>query len=252
VITDPLFYLVAIPAVLLVGLAKGGFGGALTLVGVPLMAVVISPVTAAAIMLPVLVAMDIVGLVAWRGTFDRRVIAIMLPASFGGVLLGYLTATMVSADGIRLVIGLLALWFAAEWFWRSRHQLEPRPRKTVKSLSWGAIAGFSSFVSHAGGPPFQVAVMPLRLPPPVYAGTSVLFFASTNAVKLIPYFLLGQFSADNLATSAVLMPLAPVATLAGVWLVRRVDPKAFYWIAYMVLVPVGLKLIVDGARALFF
>ena len=130
------------------------------------------------------------------------------------------------------------------------HGARRRPRNTAKSLSWGAIAGFSSFVSHAGGPPFQVAVMPLRLPPPVYAGTSVLFFASTNAVKLIPYFLLGQFSADNLATSAVLMPLAPVATLAGVWLVRRVPSEGFYKVIYGLLVLVGGKLMVDGARGL--
>ena len=149
----------------------------------------------------------------------------MLPASFLGVAVGYFTAAMVSADGIRLIVGLLALWFAPTGSWRSRHRVEPRPRSTAARRLWGSVAGFASFVSHAGGPPFQIDVMPLSLPPPVYAGTSVLFFASTNAVKLIPYFLLGQFSADNLETSAVLMPLAPLATLAGVWLVRRIDPK---------------------------
>lgn len=248
-ITDPLFYLVAIPAVLLIGLSKGGFGGSVALVGVPLMAVMIPPIEAAGILLPIMIVMDAIGLYAWRGRFDRALLLSMLPAAIGGIAVGYFAATLVSADGIRLLLGLLALWFAVEWFVRSRHRTAPSRRSLIRANVWGAISGFASFVSHAGGPPYQVYVLPLRLAPQVYAGTSAVFFAVVNAVKLLPYFLLGQFSAGNLATSAALLPLAPLATLLGVWLVRRVKPSVFYFVAYALLVPVGLKLVFDGADA---
>lgn len=251
-ITDPLFYAVAIPAVILIGLSKGGFGGTGALVGVPLMAIAVDPVVAAGVLLPILVVMDVIGLVAWRGRFDRGVVLTMLPAAALGVLAGYLTASSVSEDAFRLTIGLLALWFFANWFFgEQRRARKARPQQSVKGAFWGALAGFSSFVSHAGGPPFQVYVVPLKLAPPIYAGTSVIFFAAVNAMKLVPYFLLGQFSHDNLATSAALLPLAPVATLAGVWLVKRTDPGLFYRIIYWLLVPIGLKLVYDGAAALF-
>jgi uncharacterized membrane protein YfcA len=249
-ISDPTFYLLAIPAVLLVGLSKGGFGGSISVIGVPLMALAISPVVAAGIMLPILIVMDVVGLLAWRGTFDRKVLWLILPASLAGVALGYFTAAMVPADGIRLLIGLLCLAFGLHWFVFARHQAEARAPGRVKGVIWGIVSGFTSFTTHAGGPPFQVYVMPLRLAPAVYAGTSVIFFAVTNAVKLVPYFLLGQFSAANLATSAILLPLAPLATMAGVWLVRRTDRERFYFITYALLIPVGLKLVYDALVSL--
>ncbi|UIJ70877.1 sulfite exporter TauE/SafE family protein [Aurantimonas sp. HBX-1] len=245
-ITDPLFYAFAIPSVLLVGLSKGGIGSTLTLLAVPLMAFVIDPVTAAGILLPILVATDLIGLVAWRGEFDRAVLLSTLPAAFGGVAFGYFAAALVPPDGIRVVLGLLSLWFAVRWFVSSRHETRARAPSRLRAGFWSALSGFASFVSHAGAPPYQIYVMPLRLPPSIYAGTSVIFFAAVNAAKLPAYFLLGQFSAQNLATSAVLLPLALVATLAGVWIVRRIDAAAFYWIAYGALVPVGLKLTYDG------
>lgn len=249
-IPDPFFYLCAVPAVILVGLAKGGFGGSVSMIGVPLMALAVSPVAAAGIMLPILLVMDVVGLLAWRGTYDRALLRVILPASVVGVGLGYLTATMISANGVRLMIGLLCLAFALQWLLAARHATEPKPRDTARGIFWGVVAGFTSFATHSGGPPFQVYVMPLRLAPPVYAGTTVIFFAVTNAVKLPPYLLLGQFSAENLATSAVLLPLAPLATLAGVWLVKRTDRGRFYLITYALLVPVGLKLVFDSLAAM--
>jgi uncharacterized membrane protein YfcA len=245
-IFDPIFYLYAVPAVILVGLAKGGFGGSISMIGVPLMALAISPVAAAGIMLPILIVMDVVGLIAWRGTFDRRVLRLILPASVVGVALGYATATMISIDGIRLLIGGLCLVFAAQWFLKARHSTLPRAPGKLAGIFWGTVAGFTSFTTHAGGPPFQVYVMPLKLAPAVFAGTTVIFFAVTNFLKLLPYFLLGQFSTQNLLASAILLPLAPLATLAGVWLVRRTNRERFYLITYALLIPVGLKLVYDG------
>ena len=119
---------------------------------------------------------------------------------------------------------------------------------TGKGVFWGIVAGFTSFVSHAGGPPYQMYTLPLRMDKRLFAGTAVVFFSVTNAVKLVPYFLLGQFNTQNLATSAVLLPLAPVATLTGVWAVKRISQEGFYKVTYAAVLLVSLKLIWDGAH----
>lgn len=245
-ITDPLFYAAAIPAVILVGLSKGGFGGSVSMIGVPIMALAISPVAAAGIMLPILIVMDAVALFAWRGIYDAGVLRLILPASIVGIALGYATSAATSESVVRLLLGVLCLLFAGQWFLSARHRIAPEPASRPKGVLWGTVAGFTSFVSHAGGPPFQVYVMPLRLEPTIFAGTTVIFFGVTNFVKLIPYFLLGQFSSENLATSAVLLPFAPLATMLGVRLVKRVPRERFYLVTYSLLIPVGLKLVADG------
>ncbi|MER0238847.1 sulfite exporter TauE/SafE family protein [Fulvimarina sp. MAC8] len=245
-ITDPWFYCAAIPAVFLVGMSKGGFGGTLALIGVPLMALAISPVAAAGILLPIMILMDLIALYAWRGTFAKSVLIQMLPASVVGIAVGYLTSAYAPPEVIRIVVGLLSLGFVANWWFRTRHAVEPARENRGRAFFWGAGAGYGSFVAHAGGPPFQVYVVPLRLAPTDYAGTAVVFFAVTNAVKLIPYYALGQFSHENLLTSLMLLPVAPIATLFGVWLVKRIEPQLFYRIIYGLLIPVGLKLVYDG------
>lgn len=247
---DPWFYAAAVPAVILVGLSKGGFGGAVGFVGVPLMALVISPVQAAAILLPILILMDVVSLWTWRGVFDRTILWQMLPGSIIGIGIGWLTASVVTADNVRLIVGAIAFIFVARWVYTSirhgaDHKAEPNG---IAAAFWGSIAGFTSFVAHVGGPPFQVYTLPLRMDPKVLTGTSVIFFAVTNAIKLVPYFALGQFDAANLTASLALMPLAPLATLAGAWLVRRMRPEIFYPFTYATVAIVALKLLYDGAR----
>lgn len=248
-ISDPLFYAFAVPAVLLVGLSKGGFGGSIALLGVPLMSLTISPVQAAGIMLPILVVMDIVGLLAYRGTYDRSSLIILLPAAACGIALGYFTAALVTEAHVRLIVGVVALVFSLDYYFNARKSTEAKSHSPWKGRFWGAIAGFTSFVSHTGGPPFQMYMLPLRLNPVLFAGTAVIFFATVNAIKLVPYFLLGQFDATNLATSAMLLPLAPLATLAGVRLVRIVKPETFYRITYAMVLLISLKLIFDGLSA---
>lgn len=252
ILTDPLFYASAIPAVIFVGLSKGGFGGAMALIGMPLMALVISPIKAAAIMLPILIVMDIVSLWTWRGVYDVRTLKIMLPAGIAGIGIGWLTAAWVTAANVRLLVGMIAILFAADYL---RQRLMKTGEKTLpqnpaKGRFWGVVSGFTSFVSHAGGPPFQFYALPLGLDPKVFVGTSVIFFAVVNVVKLVPYFALGQFDPTNLATSAVLMPIAPIATLAGAWIVRRIDRRTFYPLMYALILLVGTKLVYDGFMAL--
>lgn len=245
---DPWFYAVGVPAVILVGLSKGGFGGGVGFVGVPLMSLVMSPLQAAAILLPIMVLMDVTSLWTWRGVYDRQTLVDMLPGALAGIGVGWLTAAVVTAEMVRLMVGGIAVVFVLRWLLQQMRNGPPRaaPRKRLMGMFWGTIAGFTSFVAHVGGPPFQIYALPLRLDPKVFTGTSVIFFALTNAVKLVPYFALGQFDAANLSASAILMPLAPLATLAGAWLVRRMRPEVFYPLTYTTVGLVALKLIYDG------
>lgn len=248
-ITDPWFYAAAIPAVILVGLSKGGFAGGVGFVGVPLMALVISPVQAAAILLPILCVMDAAALWTWRGVFDRKLLFDMVPGSLLGIALGWLLAASVTMTMIRLVVGLVAIVFVGRWVYVSlrRGGDQPAQPNRIAAGFWGVVSGFTSFVAHVGGPPYQIYALPLRLDPKVLSGTTAIFFAITNAVKLVPYFALGQFDAVNLATSAVLMPIAPLATLAGAWLVRRMRPDWFYLLTYVTVALIGTKLVYDAA-----
>lgn len=250
-ITDPWFYAVAIPAVFLVGLSKGGFGGSIAMLGIPLMSLVISPIQAAAIMLPILVVMDMVGLVSYRGLYDGQVLRIMIPGAIAGIFVGYLTAAWVTADHVKLIVGTVALIFSLNFWLGKRMQAAARSHHVPSGLVWGAVAGFTSFVSHAGGPPYQMYTLPLKLEKRLFAGTAIIFFSTVNMVKLVPYFLLGQFSSTNLTTSAVLLPLAPVAILIGVWAVTKISQDLFYRITYAAVFVVSLKLIHDGLTSLW-
>lgn len=246
-LADPFFYAVAVPAVILVGLSKGGLGGAAGLMGVPLLSLATSPLQAAAILLPILVVMDIVALWSWRGQYDRATLRIVLPGAMLGIAIGWATAALVTATSVRLIVGLMALAFSLHWLWqRVASRDRQRSHSAIAGTFWGTVSGFTSFVAHAGGPPYQIYAMALKLDPRLYTGTSAIFFAVVNAVKLVPYFMLGQFDTTNLTASAILMPIAPLATLAGAWLVRRMNAELFYIFMYGVMFLVALKLIWDG------
>lgn len=251
-ITDPWFYAVAIPAVLIVGVSKGGFAGGLGLLGVPLMALVISPLQAAGIMLPILIAMDMIGVWAYRKSFHRQNLMILVPGAAIGILIGALTASLVTDAFVRLLVGGLAIAFALDYWIGRRGAQAPQPVNRIKGGLWGAVGGFTSFVAHAGGPPLQVYMLPQKLDKRLYVGTSVMFFTAVNLIKLPPYALLGQLDAGNLTTSAMLLPIAPLGILAGIRLLHVIPEKPFYRIAYVLLFLVGGKLAWDGAAAVFF
>jgi uncharacterized membrane protein YfcA len=237
------FYFAAVPAVILVGLSKGGFSG-LSMMAMPMLALVVSPVRAAAIMLPILIVQDWVSVWAFRRDFEPRNLMILIPASLIGIGAGWLLAAHVSEALVRLAVGLISIGFVAYMVIRSRGG-EPAPAeaKVAPGIFWGALAGFTSFVSHAGAPPFQVYVMPQGLSPRLFAGTATMFFAAANLLKVAPYFALGQFSQANLTAAATLFPLAILATIAGVWLVRRVPADRFYNAVYALTFLIGLWLV---------
>ncbi len=170
-----------------------------------------------------------------------------MPGALIGIAAGWLLAARVEEAAVRLAVGLISIGFVV--FMLLRDWLAGGAAASANiapGIFWGALGGFTSFVSHAGGPPLMVYVMPQKLAPRVFAGTLTMFFAAVNLLKVPPYFLLGQFSADNLAVSARLFPLAIVATFAGVWLVRRVPAERFYNIVLVLTFLIGLKLSYDG------
>ncbi len=249
-IDDPIFYLAAIPAVILVGLAKGGFAG-VGVLAMPLLALVMSPIRAASIMLPLLIVQDAISVWFYRHTFDRRNLAIMVPGAAIGIALGYVFASYVSDAAIELAVGAIAVAFAARHLLHLRKtDIAPTRGHPVLGVFWGGVAGFVSMIANAGAPPFQVYVLPQRLARDVFVGTGVFFFAAVNWIKTPAFFALGLFTRENLATSLVLLPLAAFATWLGVWLVRRVSVERFYKIIYLTMAGVGLKLIYDGLRGL--
>jgi uncharacterized protein len=247
-ITDPWFYAAAIPAVFLFGMSKGGFGGGLGTLAVPLIALVISPVQAAGILLPILCLMDLFSVWAYRNLWIREELAVLVPASVAGIALGTLLFGYLSAGMIRLLVGVVAVVFTAHylWSWRSGNLSRLRDYPRPAGVAAGAIAGFTSFIAHAGGPPVSMYLLRRPLDRTDFVATTVLFFAVVNYTKLLPYAWLGQLSGGNLMTSLVLAPLAPVGVLAGVYLHRRVSDRFFFGVVYVLLGAVGIKLVWDG------
>ncbi|MDP4594061.1 MAG: sulfite exporter TauE/SafE family protein [Beijerinckiaceae bacterium] len=249
-ITDFTFYMVAIPAVLLMGLGKGGFAG-VGILGLPLLSLVIPPLQAIAIILPILMVQDIVSVWAFRKDFSRINLLILMPGSALGMIIGYFTAATVSDAGVMIMVGVISVIFVAHSLLRrSAKDMAPAEPSWVKGNFWGTFSGFTSFIANAGAPPYQVYMIPLKLPPKEFAGTGALYFAILNYIKFFAFMHLGQVSAPNLATSAALFPLAIVATMGGVWLVKRMPLQAFYRIIYALTLAIGLRLIWSGLRAL--
>lgn len=233
-------------AAFLVGLSKGGLSMVATL-AVPVLALGMNPVAAAGMLLPVYVISDVFGLIAYRRNVDWAVLIRVLPGSVIGVVLGWATASFVPAYVVGGLVGLIGAVFA---LWALiRPPLADAPARRAGWLAggfWGGIAGYTSFVSHSGAPPYQVYVQPLRMGRQAYAGTITVFFAVTNLVKLVPYAALGQLSAQNLSVAASLVPAALIGVAIGVWAVRHVSERVFYLFITWTLLAVSIKLMVDA------
>ena len=243
---DPAFVIVACIAVLITGIAKGGFGG-MALLAVPLMSLVISPVQAAGIMLPIMIPMDIMSIWIYRKHWDINILKLMLPAACIGITIGWLSAGLFNDDIIRLCVGTIAVVFILHR-WRSILSTTTKEHKAINKplgIFWGSCSGFTSFLAHAGAPPYQVYVVPQKLDKQIYAGTSVIFFGIVNVIKLLPYGMLGQLSIPNLSVSLVLLPLVPVGVLLGSYINKRLDEQLFYKILMTAILVVGIKLIFD-------
>ncbi len=242
------FWIAAVMAAVLVGMGKGGLP-VVGMLGVPVLSLVISPVTAAGLLLPVYIVSDMFGLYAYRHAFDRRVVGILAIGGTAGVGMGWATASIVQEDAVTLLVGLIGLVFALNLLIR-RPNPAAKPAKVAPGLFWGLLTGFTSFVSHAGAPPYQVYVQPLGLTKAVFAGTTTVLFAYINAIKLIPYFALGQINPGSLQMAAVLAVPAAVAVFAGVRLVKYLPEALFFRLVTWALLLISIKLIRDGVVGL--
>ena len=249
IITEPEFYAVAVPAVLFLGLSKGGLSG-LSMAATPLLALYLPPLEAAALLLPVLICQDAISVwVYWREISIRN-LEVLLPGAALGMGLAWLFAAHMPDDAIRILIGLTALAFVF-YVWLRVGRAARKECTVLGGLFWGAVSGFASFASQGGAPPFQVFTLPQRMPKMVFVGTTAVFFAAVNVMKIVPYFMLAQFSTKNMLTSAALLPIAVAANFAGIWLVRTVPTAQFYRLTYILLFVLGVVLSWQGAEHLW-
>jgi len=250
VITDPLFYLIAVPVVLLSGVSKTGIPGLFGGMAVPLLSLVIPPLQAAAVMLPVLCFIDLFGLRVFWGVYDRRNMPILFTGLFVGLAIGTLVFGLVPQDWLRLAIGGIAILFALNnlvgW---ARHR--PAARTSwPRGVFWSSVSGLTSFLAHAGAAPIMAYLLPLRLERRIYVGTMVWFFFASNYAKIVPYAFLGQWDMSNIVTALVLLPLVPLGVKLGVLIQGKLNERLFYQISYWALLTIGLKLVYDGTRHL--
>ena len=248
-LTEPTFYATAIPAVILLGLSKGGFAG-LGVLGMPLMALTIPPVQAAAITLPILMVQDVFSVWVYRRSWDRTNLRILLPGAVAGIVAGLSAGGQGARRGGGAGAGHHLDRLRAAPLPGRRSAAAPPPAAAPNRPAgwfWGAVAGFTSMIAHAGGPPFQIYVLPQHLPRDIFVGTGVVFFALVNLIKVPPYLALGQFTRENLLTSARPVPpgdrLDLGRRLAGAAGLRR----AVLRLVYVLLFLLGCKLVADGA-----
>jgi uncharacterized membrane protein YfcA len=245
IITDPAFYLVAVPAVILLGLSKGGFAG-LGTASTPLVALYLPPFDAAALILPVLICQDVISLYVYRRDWDPWNVRVILIGAAIGMALAWLLALYISDGWVRIIVGIIGLTFVVN-AWRRRRDFEPVKKSAASGVFWGGVTGFTSFMMQGGGPPYQVYVLPQRLPKMTLAGTTTVTFAVINSSKIVPYMTLIDYTPLILATSAALLPLAVASNLAGVWLLKRVPTEIFYKAIYLLLLVVSVAMLAQGA-----
>lgn len=246
-ITDGAFYAVAVPAVLLMGISKSGFGAGLGSLAVPLMALVVTVPQAAAILMPILLLADLIGIAALRKDFDRTLLRFLLPYGLLGVVCGALLFRVLDPKLVSGVVGVATLLFLAQRLLTPAHVRDlPMPRWAGRLLTW--VSGFTSFIAHTGGPPLTAYTMTLGLRPVVFTATASWFFFFINLSKWLPYAWLGLLDWRNLATSVVLLPLVPLGVWAGVGMARRISPALFYRLLHWGLLLTGLKLVWDAVH----
>ena len=244
---DLSFYLVVGVAVVILGLSKGGFAG-VGMISTPMLALAIGPIAAAGFIFPILVIQDMIAVAMYRRTFDRQILAIMIPGAALGVGLAYAFASTVPGWAVEIALGVVSLGFSLRQLKSQLGSLSQAPHVHAQWLGVlsGVGSGFTSMIAHAGTPPFQFYVMPRRLDRDMYVGTSVLFFAATNLMKAPAFLALGQLSASQLRTTLLFFPLAIASSWLGVRLVRTIDVRKFNVVITLILLGVSIALVSQG------
>jgi uncharacterized membrane protein YfcA len=251
--TDPLFFLVGIPTVLIMSISKGAFGGGLAIVGVPFLSLVMSPIEAAIVVAPLVSFMDLFALNKFGPrTWSKPDLSWLVPGLLTGIALGYAFFALVDPRLVNLGIGVITVAFAADYFLRRRVAPDGSlPLIPPLALLAGLASGFTSFVAHAGGPPSQMYLLSRDLSKTVFAGTNLALFTFGNFVKLVPYGLLAWAQPRLLLAALLLAPAVPVGVRSGVWLHERLEQRRLFFWCYVILTLAALKLLLDAAFAYF-
>ena len=243
--TDPLFYLVAIPAILLIGISKSGFGSGFGGLAVPLMALTVSVPEAAAVLMPLLFVLDLLALRAYRRAYDKDLLRLLLPWSMLGIAIGFLLFKYLNTHWVEGIVGSFVLLFLAQ-----RLLFPPSPESVILPRWLGILltttSGFTSFVAHAGSPPLNAYLLPMRLAPLAFASSMAVLFFWVNLAKWVPYAYLGLLDTRGMLTALVLMPVTPIGVWLGVRAARRMSPQLFYRFVHVGMFLTGCKLFYDG------
>ncbi|NRB17660.1 MAG: sulfite exporter TauE/SafE family protein [Rhodobacteraceae bacterium] len=242
------FFVFAIPAVIFAGISKGGFGSGAAFASSSFLAIILEPGFALALMLPLLMLVDLASLKPYWGRWNLRDSMLLLIGGLPGVMLGTLLYRAVNADAMRVMIGMISVGFVV---WQMSTNLRKNLSDRPPMPEWagalaGLVAGFTSFVSHAGGPPAAVYMLGRRMSKTEYQASTVLVFGVLNSAKLIPYGFLGLFTLETLKLDLILAPFALIGAWIGVNLHHKMPEKAFFALTYVLLTCTGVKLIWDG------
>lgn len=242
------FWVLATLSVVFVGIAKAGFGGGVGVVATPLMALTVPVADAAAILLPLLIVCDVFAVAHYRRTFHRRSIKLLLPGAAVGIGVGaaFFGYFATNERVLQIGLGVLAALFVLYQVVRGvvSEAIAGRHPHASEGVLMGALSGFTSTLAHAGGPPATIYLLPQKLPREIFVGTTVIFFAAVNQIKLIPYVGLDLLTIGHLGTIAVLAPLSYVGVKLGIFLNTRFTDVWFNRIVYSVLLVTGVQLIV--------
>lgn len=246
--TDPLFYLIGIPAVFLVSLGRGAFGGGLAILGVPLLALAVDPVTATFMMAPIVSASDPFTVWAYPPrTWSVPDLKWLAPGSVAGLGVGAVFVSEVDPRVVALGISIVILWFTARYFFHHRGAPTARtPVNPALALICGALSGFTTFISHGGNPPIAYYLLPRGLPKTIFAGTMIAFFLVSNVVKLALYLWLSSNNTRVLLMAVALMPAVPLGVWAGKALHDRLNERRLYFWCYLLVGVAGLRLLADS------
>jgi uncharacterized protein len=241
-LSDPLFVTASLAGVCLLGLSKGGFFG-LGMMALPLMALAVPPMQAAAILLPTVLAQDALTIWAYRRDWSAWDLKIMIPSMAVGIAGATLVAAALSSAHIRLAIGLIAGAFVLRhWLGQHFDRLAARAN-ALTGVLFGALGGVTTLLANAGGPAWQMHLLPRGLDKLTYVGTMTMLFAASNLIKIPAYGAIGQLTFENLAVGAALLPAAVISNYAGIWLVRRTPAELFFRIAYVLMFLIAIELI---------
>lgn len=245
---SPSFILLAGAATIFAGISKGGFGSGAAFVSSALLALVIPPGQALALMLPLLMVMDIASLKPYWRKWDWPRSRLLILSGVPGVFLGVLFFQAVDDDALRILIGVISIGFVVwQIAWKIGSRLKfQRSLGVVGGSIAGVLAGFSSFVSHAGGPPAAVYLLSNGMSKTQYQASTVLVFWVINIAKFVPYAWLGLITVNGLWANLFLVPVALLGTWIGVRLHYVISDAHFFFVTYVLLVFTGTNLIWGG------